>query len=96
MYTGPSMRLMRAARSSVFTSSAQRRKATTIKALPHTNTPFEEETIPDYEPNHFCKVAPGDLVGDGRYSVISKLGWGRFSTVWLAKDLHRYPLTFSA
>ena len=23
-----------------------------------------------------------------RYVIIQKLGWGHFSTVWLAKDLH--------
>jgi serine/threonine-protein kinase SRPK3 len=23
-----------------------------------------------------------------RYLIIQKLGWGHFSTVWLAKDLH--------
>lgn len=87
------MRLMRAARASLLPFGAPKRKAATVKALPHIDQPFEEETVPDYDPRHFCKVAPGDVVGDGRYSIISKLGWGRFSTVWLAEDLRRYLFT---
>ena len=31
-------------------------------------------------------VKVGDLFRDGRYRVLSKLGWGHFSTVWLAWD----------
>ncbi|KAK4560702.1 hypothetical protein LTR86_005280 [Recurvomyces mirabilis] len=48
---------------------------------------FEEELIADYNAKSFCNVSPGDLMDCGRYSIISKLGWGRSSTVWLAKDL---------
>lgn len=28
----------------------------------------------------------GDTFKDGRYVVVRKLGWGHFSTVWLARD----------
>ena len=30
----------------------------------------------------------GDVFKGGRYVVLSKLGWGHFSTVWLASDTH--------
>ncbi|XP_020606027.1 SRSF protein kinase 1-like isoform X2 [Orbicella faveolata] len=43
------------------------------------------------EPGDYCKggyhpVRLGDLFNN-RYSIIRKLGWGHFSTVWLAWDL---------
>ncbi|CAK7224484.1 hypothetical protein SCUCBS95973_005533 [Sporothrix curviconia] len=32
-------------------------------------------------------LTPGDVSGDGQYKVLHKLGYGSFSTVWLARDL---------
>ena len=31
-------------------------------------------------------MSVGDKFKDGRYRVLSKLGWGHFSTVWLCSD----------
>ena len=28
----------------------------------------------------------GETFKDGRYTVLQKLGWGHFSTVWLVED----------
>eukprot|EP00253_Pinus_taeda_P026625 PITA_26625 len=36
---------------------------------------------------HFVRI--GDTFKNGRYVVQSKLGWGHFSTVWLAWDTHQ-------
>jgi len=46
----------------------------------------------DAEPLHRYRVAGyhpvhiGDKYKEGRYEIIQKLGWGGYSTVWLAKD----------
>ena len=69
---------------------APNRTAATLRKLAPTDQPLEEEALAGYDPNHFCHVAPGVVVADGRYSIIAKLGWGRSSTVWLAKDLERH------
>ena len=37
-------------------------------------------------PGGYCPVHVGDTFKAGRYTVLSKLGWGHFSTVWLVED----------
>ncbi|KAJ7277019.1 kinase-like domain-containing protein [Mycena rebaudengoi] len=49
----------------------------------------EYEFSQSYAPGGLCPVKLGDLVGPGtppRYRIIFKLGFGSFSTVWLAHD----------
>ncbi|KAH0830135.1 kinase-like protein [Lanmaoa asiatica] len=46
----------------------------------------EEEDWEDYVKGGYHPVHIGDAFSDGRYVVVRKLGWGHFSTVWLAKD----------
>ena len=46
----------------------------------------EDETIEDYKIGGYHPVHVGEIFMC-RYIVIQKLGWGHFSTVWLAKDL---------
>lgn len=51
----------------------------------------ESEYLEKYEPGGFHPVHLGDVY-DGRYRVVHKLGFGGFSTVWLARDTisHRW------
>ncbi|KDQ34214.1 hypothetical protein PLEOSDRAFT_172231 [Pleurotus ostreatus PC15] len=46
----------------------------------------DEEDWEDYVKGGYHPVKIGDVFSEGRYVVVRKLGWGHFSTVWLAKD----------
>jgi len=46
----------------------------------------DEEDWEDYVKGGYHPVHIGDTFSDGRYVVVRKLGWGHFSTVWLAND----------
>ncbi|XP_050893053.1 uncharacterized protein LOC127098487 isoform X2 [Lathyrus oleraceus] len=48
----------------------------------------EDEGTEDYRRGGYHAVRIGDSFNSGRYVVQSKLGWGHFSTVWLAWDTH--------
>ncbi|KAL2328523.1 hypothetical protein Fmac_021950 [Flemingia macrophylla] len=54
----------------------------------------EEECMADYRRGGYHQLQIGDTFNNGRYVVHSKLGWGHFSTVWLAFD--RLNLSFVA
>ena len=47
---------------------------------------FKEENILDYQPGGYHPVVLGDTLKDGRYKIYHKLGYGGFSTVWVARD----------
>jgi hypothetical protein len=48
----------------------------------------EDEGTEDYRKGGYHPVRLGDWFKQGRYVVQRKLGWGHFSTVWLAWDTH--------
>ncbi len=52
----------------------------------------DEEDWEDYCKGGYHPVKIGDTFSDSRYVVVRKLGWGHFSTVWLAKD-QKYTLS---
>lgn len=45
------------------------------------------EPYEGYVSGRFCPISLGQMLHDGRYQVVHKLGHGGFSTVWLARDL---------
>lgn len=47
---------------------------------------WEEEDLSRYKPGGYQPVHLGDTFKDARYRIIHKLGWGGFSTAWLARD----------
>jgi serine/threonine-protein kinase SRPK3 len=46
----------------------------------------EDEGIADYKIGGYHPVHIGEVMVE-RYVILQKLGWGHFSTVWLARDL---------
>ncbi|RKU42633.1 serine/threonine protein kinase, CMGC group, variant 2 [Coniochaeta pulveracea] len=46
----------------------------------------EEEDSEDYCKGGYHPVTIGEKFKDGKYTVVRKLGWGHFSTVWLSRD----------
>lgn len=54
---------------------------------PAENTADEEDSE-DYCKGGYHPVQIGEQFKDGRYTVVRKLGWGHFSTVWLSRDNH--------
>lgn len=50
--------------------------------------PFEEEKSRNYNPKDFYPAHIGDTLHGGKYELVSKLGWGSGSTVWLARASH--------
>ena len=58
--------------------------------LPH-GILVDEEISPVYDSRYFYPAKPREVLAD-RYQTLVKVGWGVSSTVWLARDLQRYPL----
>lgn len=52
---------------------------------PKTNL-AEEEDLNDYVPGGYHTCFIGENYKNGKYTLVRKLGWGHFSTVWLARD----------
>ncbi|KAI6779942.1 Serine/threonine-protein kinase SRPK [Emericellopsis cladophorae] len=48
---------------------------------------LEEETLPRYSAEHYYPARIGEVLGS-QYQIVSKLGFGSTSTVWLARDLN--------
>ena len=44
------------------------------------------EEIEDYHPDGYHPCHVGEII-DSKYVILKKLGWGHFSTVWLAFKL---------
>ena len=77
-------------------TSPQRAYSTLIdiegSSLPQSYGPdvlLEEETLPAYQAIDYFPVRMDEVI-NMRYRVVSKLGFGVSSTVWLAQDIIRY------
>lgn len=70
-----------------YTSQLSRSPSSTSssEADPAENTADEEDSE-DYCKGGYHPVQVGEQYNNGRYTVVRKLGWGHFSTVWLSRD----------
>lgn len=48
--------------------------------------PENEEDLKDYVPGGYHPCYIGENYKNNKYTLVRKLGWGHFSTVWLARD----------
>lgn len=55
-----------------------------FRKLTTSRKPLEEEKCPNYDPKAYYPARIGETL-NGKYELVSKLGWGTGSTVWLAK-----------
>ncbi len=62
------------------------RSLTTTARLRPAMAQRPEEDLDRYRPGGYHPVHLGDVFND-RYTVVRKLGYGRYSTVWLARDI---------
>ncbi|QUC17593.1 uncharacterized protein UV8b_01834 [Ustilaginoidea virens] len=51
---------------------------------------LEEEKVPGYDPSSYYSARVGQTL-HRKYRLVSKLGWGSVSTVWLARVESRWP-----
>ncbi len=75
-------------------SAAQLRSIATRSQAPNllpADELIDEEENPGYNPRQFYPVKLGDVFNH-RYKVVSKIGWGCSSTVWLTQDTQGYAL----
>ncbi|KAG7110757.1 Serine/threonine-protein kinase SRPK like [Verticillium longisporum] len=53
----------------------------------HPSRAISEENLARYCPGGYHPVRIGDIFNNGKYKIVSKLGYGVYSTVWLACNL---------
>lgn len=66
------------------------RRETSSTPRTHRQSMFDHyenvENLSRYMPGGYCPIVIGEELCSGRYQVIHKLGFGSYSTVWLARD----------
>ena len=48
--------------------------------------PDPVEDVNEYRPGGYYHIQLGQSLRNGRYLILRKLGYGSYSTVWLARD----------
>lgn len=64
-------------------------QSTAVASQLDVREPVEEEKTPYYSPARFYPARLGEVL-NSRYQLVTKLGHGSNSTVWLARDLNQF------
>lgn len=72
------------------TPSPRRALPTTGFATLNITEKIEEEKLPSYVPEDYYPAFIGEVL-KSRYQIVTKLGFGVNSTVWLCRDLRQVP-----
>ncbi|KAL2062272.1 hypothetical protein VTL71DRAFT_6538 [Oculimacula yallundae] len=75
-----------AANSTTKSAPINRSPSSTSSREEAAETTADEEDSEDYCKGGYHPVQVGEQFKDGKYTVVRKLGWGHFSTVWLSRD----------
>jgi hypothetical protein len=86
----PRLLFMRSLRGSLFTPGRRpghhiKCSIEAIRRISHREK-IEEETVPNYQAERFYPIHIGQVFGH-RYKIVTKLGFGSASTIWLCRDI---------
>ena len=80
-----------------FNAGKTRLKSLLSRASTKPPPPFaiKEESLARYCPGGYHPVRIGDTFKEGKYLIVNKLGYGLYSTVWLARNVEQVSLPAS-
>lgn len=70
----------------MYTNQLSHSPSSSSSSVDEAENTADEEDSEDYCKGGYHPVQVGEDYKDGKYTVVRKLGWGHFSTVWLSRD----------
>ncbi|KAF2016093.1 serine protein kinase-like protein Sky1 [Aaosphaeria arxii CBS 175.79] len=69
-----------------YTNQLSHSPSSSSSSVDEADNTADEEDSEDYCKGGYHPVQVGEEYKDGKYTIVRKLGWGHFSTVWLSRD----------